>query len=265
MKGIKLSKPIKLKRSIEIKYKRDLLSLIKSMYKGISREALQLFETKDVNYIRQSLDELKKQYSHTVERESNYIVGEFINSAKTDIRKTFSMGWNYEYDKRLQADIINNVSLIKDIPDKSIFNISQDVFNSIANNENNEALEFKLKDNYGITERRANTIARDQTQKMFGTMNEITQSSNGFDYYQWSTAHDERVSTGYGGHKQLDGKIFKWNETVESRRPIIDGYGTKGKPTDRVNCRCVAIPVIVEYGYEMVWDNGEGSYKPMKK
>jgi uncharacterized protein with gpF-like domain len=79
-------------------------------------------------------------------------------------------------------------------------------------------------------------------------LNEVTQRSAGIEFFEWCTAHDERVSTGKGGHKQLDGKIYKWGDT--EHYPITDAYGNRGTPqNNRPNCRCVAKAVILMKEY----------------
>lgn len=264
MKGIKTGKPLKANEKIKNSYKRQLLKLNKTMYKDIAKRILEAYRTKNNVYIKQVLNELENKYKVVSDYIASYVIGEFVDKTKKDLYKNYSMGWSYEYEKELQADIFNNTALIQDLPRKAIFEISQDVFNSVANDENKQSLEERLKTRFGITTRRAETIARDQTAKLFATMTEISQKSNGIEYYEWLTANDERVSTGKGGHKQLNHKIFKWEEEKEDRKPIIDSYGNTGKPAQRVNCRCVAIPVFVEDGYKMVWDNSLKSYKAIK-
>lgn len=265
MKGIKYGKTLTVKKSIHNKYKNKLLKFTKSLYKNIMSEIVKAYKTNDNNYIQSVLAELNIRYENIAENVGNKITTDFVASTKDDFLKTYSMGWSYEYEDRLQAEIINNVALIKNLPQKAIFEVSQEVFNSVANDENNQSLVDRLKTRYGIDIRRAETIARDQTAKLFNVMDEITQTSNGIEFYEWSTVEDERVSTGKGGHKQLNHKIYKWNETIEDRKPIIDSYGNTGKPGQRVNCRCIGLPVFVEKGYTMIWDNSQKTYKPIKK
>lgn len=265
MKGIKKGKILKAKEKIKNNYKKQLLKFNKAMYKDIIATILKASKTKNNNIIKQTLNELESKYNIATDYIANYVINNFVEETKKDFQKNYSMGWSFEYEKQLQADIFNNVALIKDLPRKAIFEISQDVFNSVADDENKQSLETRLKNRYGITTRRAETIARDQTSKLFATMSEISQKSNGIEYYEWITANDERVSTGKGGHKQLNHKIFKWEEDKEERKPIIDSYGNTGKPAERVNCRCVAYPIFVEDGYQMVWDNSLKSYKTIRK
>lgn len=75
--------------------------------------------------------------------------------------------------------------------------------------------------------------------------------------FRWITMRDEKVSTGPGGHKQLDGKIFDLDDPATY--PVISSSGFKGLPhliedehgnvseslIFRPNCRCRAVPVKV--------------------
>ena len=62
----------------------------------------------------------------------------------------------------------------------------------------------------------------------------------GFDYYQWVTSQDERVSIGMGGHKYLNGRIYKYSEPTAK----IDAYSNCGHPGQRINCRCTQVSII---------------------
>ena len=125
------------------------------------------------------------------------------------------------------------------------------------------SLENSLKTQTHISRDRIKRIARDQTAKTNQALNELEQIEAGVEYFKWTTAHDERVSTGYGGHKQLDGKIYKWGET--ERYPVIDSYGHKGLPSQRVNCRCDARAIFILEGYKAVWNADKESYEVVKK
>ena len=80
----------------------------------------------------------------------------------------------------------------------------------------------------------------------------------GFEYYEWSTSNDERVSTGKGGHKQLNGRIYRYDTPTA----IIDSYGNKGHCADRVNCRCVPIPIMLQPNQttKLIKDSQNGDY-----
>ena len=106
--------------------------------------------------------------------------------------------------------------------------------------------------------RRAKFIARDQTAKGIQSYNQARAESLGFEFYQWVTSKDERVSTGKGGHIHLDGRIYKYNEPTA----IIDSYNTRGHTGQRPNCRCEAIAVLPNPNQEFkrVRDGNAGDY-----
>jgi len=95
--------------------------------------------------------------------------------------------------------------------------------------------------------RKAQLMARDQTSKLTGALNQVRQESIGIDEYIWRTVQDQRVagdptgkypdvnpkSTFHGDHYDRNGKRFKWNDPPPDGHPGQPGY-----------CRCHAQPVI---------------------
>lgn len=262
MKGIKELKLPKLKGKTKYHYMNRLKSLTRSFNKNLRKEIINLFQTKDVDWIKKNIEILEREYSSIFVKEAEKIVKDFILDVKDDLREDFNIGYSREYENQIKAGIESSVALIKNIPQKTLFQIQQDVFESIANNENETSLYKRLVTQSKITEKRAKTIARDQTAKLYSDITQISQRSSGFEYFKWVTAKDSRVSKGKGGHKQLDGKIYRWGD--EKNYPVIDSYGNRGLPSQRVNCRCTAIPVHVERGFEMI-KQSDGSYLPRKK
>lgn len=169
--------------------------------------------------------------------------------------KSIAIEWNKKYDMTLKLIIDRNISLIRNATSQTLNNIENIVFDAMTTGQGWRDIEKQLRRQTDYSEKRIKLIARDQTAKTNGAMNEISQRSAGIKYFEWSTSKDERVSTGKGGHKQLEGKIYRWDEP--ERYPVIDSYGNRGTPTQRVNCRCVALPVIILDGYHAVW-TGDG-------
>jgi SPP1 gp7 family putative phage head morphogenesis protein len=96
-----------------------------------------------------------------------------------------------------------------------------------------EEIEALLVKRGGVSESRAQLIARDQTQKLNANVNQFRQRNAGVTSYEWSTSLDERVRD---EHAANEGQEFAWGN------PPPD----TGDPGDDVNCRCVAVPVIPE-------------------
>lgn len=170
-----------------------------------------------------------------------------------------------EYDKAysdaLKLMVQRNVQLIKNTTTQTLTNIENIVYDSMTTGQGWYQLERDLNKQTHISQDRIKRIARDQTAKTNQALNELTQREAGVKYFMWETVKDERVSTGFGGHKQLQGKIYKWDD-VENY-PIIDSYGHRGLPSQRVNCRCDASPVFILKGYHAEKLN-DGSYKVVK-
>lgn len=172
--------------------------------------------------------------------------------------KEISINYDKSFDDVLKLIIERNVQLIKNTTSQTLTNIENIVYDSMTTGQGWGGIEKTLKEQKDISRNRVRRIARDQTAKANEAISEISQQEAGIKFFMWRTAQDERVSTGYGGHKQLNNKIYRWGD-VENY-PIIDSYGNRGLPAQRVNCRCVALPVWVLKGYEPK-QLSDGSYE----
>ncbi len=258
MKGTKIVKLPKLGNKSKNKYLSTLKSLTKAMNRSLRKEITEIYKTKDTNLIKLFIDNLEKNYTGIFTQESKKLLGDFLINVQGDLKsEVFFFGYDHKYDKQIQAGIDNNIMLIKNIPEKAFFDLRKDLFQSIANDENTKSFYQRIVDNNHATEKRARFIARDQTAKLYSEITQVSQRSNGIEYFQWGTAKDSRVSKGKGGHKKLEGKIYKWGDY--KNYPIIDSQGNRGIPAQRPNCRCVAYAVLVEDGYKMV-KQSDGSY-----
>lgn len=161
-------------------------------------------------------------------------------------------------DMLLKLAIKENVELIKNVSSQCLTNIESIVYDGMTNGSGWDDIQKGLYHQDEIARRRVKLIARDQTAKATEAIEELTQRENGIQYFMWRTMEDERVSTGKGGHKQLNGKIYKWGEN--DRYPVIDAYGHTGTPKQRPNCRCVPLPLIFLEGYKPKWDSRSRSY-----
>ena len=107
----------------------------------------------------------------------------------------------------------------------------RDVFGDPANTGLRvEELQAKLVDRGMVSESRAELIARDQTTKLLGGLNEARQREAGITRYTWCTSRDERVRP---EHEERDGAVFSWDEPPED-----------GHPGEPVLCRCSASPIL---------------------
>ena len=154
-----------------------------------------------------------------------------------------------DYQRIMSMIIDRNVGLIQNTMLQTVNNVENIVYDGMTAGNNWESTNHNLKNQTHIIYDKIKRITNDQTEKANSVLNEVTQRNGGIEFFMWSTAKDERVSTGKGGHKQLDGKIYKWGDTAHY--PITDSYGNRGTPgNNRPNCRCTAEAVILMKDYK---------------
>lgn len=193
---------------------------------------------------------LAKKLTNNVEK---YVNGNLISQ-----NKDFSLNYRSKLVKnQLNATLERTYGLIKTLPSEIIERYRSAFLNNIGSFDR-EAIYKQAKTFMGISKRRAKAIARDQTQKAVTNYTQARAQQLGFEYYMWVTANDERVSTGKGGHKQLNGRIYRYDTPTA----IIDSYGNKGHCSERVNCRCTQVSVILEPSQEFkkIKDSLNGDY-----
>lgn len=183
-----------------------------------------------------------------------------ITRAMQDIQgKDFVIQFDRQkYETILRLIVQRNVGLIQNSTLQTLNNIENIVYDGVTTGQPWTAVAKDLSNQKHIARDRVKRIARDQTGKLNETLNELAQRDAGVKFFRWRTVGDERVSTGYGGHKHLDGKIYKWGDV--SHYPIVDSYGHRGVPRQRPNCRCTAEGILVRQGWRG-YQTKEGDWK----
>lgn len=156
---------------------------------------------------------------------------------------------------------MQNVSLIKDIPEIAIDDMQKIIIESVMKGEQTQKLRWAIQDKLGIAETRAKLIARDQTNKLYGTLTELRSVYNGWEFYQWDTVEDEAVRP---DHKRLNGKIYKFSEppvTVTSGKRA----GERNNPGLDIQCRCLSIIIFDRNMIVNLVRQSDGSYKLPKQ
>lgn len=97
-----------------------------------------------------------------------------------------------------------------------------------------ESLAAELEDRLGVSESRADTIARTQTLQFNAQITRARQTASGIKSFIWRTSGDERVRE---SHDEIDGEQFDWDDL-----PSVDGEHVA--PGEAINCRCTAEPVL---------------------
>lgn len=180
---------------------------------------------------RLALDVFKK----TADGINTFQRGKFIANIKNTIGVDVGVILREPNTQRVISEAVaNNIRLISSISDSYRERAERIIRQALTGGSDfaslkNELLELGgFKKGSGSEIRRARLIARDQTQKLMGAINEARQVDNGITHYFWDTANDQRVRP---SHEANDGKRFAWASPPPT-----------GHPGEDVNCRCVARP-----------------------
>ncbi len=105
-----------------------------------------------------------------------------------------------------------------------------------------EHIQASIRKSYGVTERKAKFLARQETSLLMSKFKKARYTEAGSHEYRWrcvagSPKHPVRPS-----HKKLDGTIQRWDSppiTTAPSQPI-----RRCHPGEDFECRCTAIPVV---------------------
>jgi SPP1 gp7 family putative phage head morphogenesis protein len=138
----------------------------------------------------------------------------------------------------IAEDYTHNLNLyIADWYDQEIIKLRGRVEEAVSEGYRADHLRDVLQAEYGVAERKAKFLARQETSLLVSKYRETRYKEANLSRYKWSTSHDIRVRH---DHAELNGKIFSWDNP-----PITDQHtGARNNPGEDFNCRCVAIPIV---------------------
>lgn len=123
-----------------------------------------------------------------------------------------------------------NIALVKSIPQQSLSRMEGMITEAVRRGQTVQALKGRIKEEFGVADRRAALIARDQIGKLNGQLTYERQKAVGVESYRWRGVLDARERP---EHVAREGKVFQWDS------PPDDGH-----PGEPINCRCIAEPVL---------------------
>lgn len=140
-----------------------------------------------------------------------------------------------------------NAQLIANMTINELERVSGYVQRGIQEGSSLKSVIENIEKSFGITRRHAKLIARDQTSKLNGSLTKLRQQEAGILTFTWQTSDDERVRQ---SHRAMDGKICRWDDPTvwydrSSKKWVKrSSIATKTFPSNDVNCRCIAQPII---------------------
>lgn len=146
----------------------------------------------------------------------------------------------------LDQALADNVALIKSIGTEHFAKVSQAVLDNYRGVPlpDGMSLTERLQKIGSISKNKAKFIARDQTAKLTGDLNQTRQADNGIDEYYWKNSQDRRVvgnpsglypkgNRAHGNHWDREDQVYSW------AKPPADGH-----PGHAPGCRCYAKPKL---------------------
>lgn len=144
-------------------------------------------------------------------------------------------------ESHLSTYLRSNVKLIKSLGGAYSDRVEKAAWRTVSQGQRWEDFARELREATGASKRQAALIARDQTGKLMGQLNQARQVEAGFDEYEWYDSRDERVRK---SHRSLHGTIQRWSKPPIVR--YVKGLPMRAHPGEDVNCRCAALPHIRE-------------------
>lgn len=134
-----------------------------------------------------------------------------------------------------QAVIGEQVGLIKSIAQQYLTQVETLVMQSVQAGRDLHTLTESLQQQYGVTRRRAELIARDQNNKATATLTRVRQTELGITEAIWMHSHGGKMPR--QSHVAADGKRYNISKGM-----YIDGEWIL--PGEKINCRCFPRSVI---------------------
>jgi SPP1 gp7 family putative phage head morphogenesis protein len=252
------------------RYNRQLQKLIGEMYRATHAELTKLFTSPvaveshvatDASIASQSriltnalIDRFSVLFARAAKGISESMIDEVQTNSATGLRNSLrDIAGNVTLKTdvltsgpvadTITASVAENVSLIKSIPQKFLEGVQGAVMRSITSGNGLADLDPYLKDQKGITERRARNIALDQTRKAYNAINKSRMQGLGVSKFEW--IHTGGSQKPRQDHIDMSGEIYSFDDP-----PVIDQRtGERGIPGQAPNCRCTMRPIL-DFGEE---------------
>ncbi len=264
---------------IGIQYNAKLQRLVKQVKASINKEIMPLVRQLAPEYTQDAVattdawsDLIMNAMSHLFSRwrsegvsgGANRIAGEFVQSAlkksERDLKKSAGIdvfSGSKTMQDYLHASAQQNAQLITSIPAKYLEEVQTLVMANMRSGMRPGYIEKALQEQFGVTQRRAKMIARDQTSKIQGELAEKQQKEAGFSYFQWIDSDDSRVRH---RHSEIANKVTAYGKGIYRWDDLpLSSDGVPIKPGSDYQCRCIARPVSAR---EVKANQDAGKTKP---
>lgn len=228
-------KEIKPNLGIERAYLKELRAILLRIKKDIN-------EAKDTNLAKfgNRIDYLLERWQNRLGKLGIKLAKRFIRSSRSTYDKQFmnelkkagftvKFSLNKDIEEVLEGAIAQNVGLIKSIGTEYLERVQQQVWEGVTNGYDLGQISKSLVDAYGISDRRAAFIARDQGAKLHAVIERERRKEAGITQAVW--LHSHAGKTPRPSHVRANGKVFDIEKGL-----YLDGEWIL--PGTIYNCRC---------------------------
>ncbi len=270
----KTIRPLRPSAGLEAWYRRELKKAVKEMSHSVEYWLRAVYRRREDEIVAEDAspawniwDDLKrtmkrwqKYFDELGEKLARRFVGRLSKAEKARFEQALKdAGWTVKFrtprgvNNILQSAIIENVKLIKNLPEKYFMDVQSACSIAIQNGKDLEFLERELRKIEGINERRARTIARDQSNKITAALDREHASNLGITDAVWVYTYGSKEPR--HTHIEMDGKRFKLSEGLYDPNPKV---ARKIQPAELINCRCMYRMLLPEMDYSGDFDeNGK--------
>jgi SPP1 gp7 family putative phage head morphogenesis protein len=169
---------------------------------------------------------LSKTTTNKVVKTNRTIWVKKLDSFGLDIAKKMSFPNEQDY---ISSRIKTNTKLITNLRDDYVDSLNTILFSSYQKGLPLKQLTKDIKNQFGISQRKAKLIARNETKNTNTQLNHKQAKSLGFEKGVWLGSEDAREREQHNKHNNKEYKIGVG---------LDDGKGGTEEPGDAINCRC---------------------------
>lgn len=240
----------------EIQYNQVLQRLVNAVKKDIDEQLVPAISSLQSGYVQDAwgqdvqsiIDRLLERWtSPGFQALANRLASGFVRTTLSAIdrgqKRSFGIDVlqnSPEIRATMQAAAIQNANLIKSIPEQYLKSVSNSVLANMRTGLLPREVAKQIETEYGVTQRRARFIARDQTAKVNGELSKQRQIDAGYEFFKWTTSHDERVRHSHDQIAKADvgygPGVYRWDDLPTNE------HGQKIQPGSDYQCRCFGRP-----------------------
>lgn len=251
--------------NIEKSYYVDMLKMLRQIKRDIDAEIVPVIRRNSsttldsvtamdgwADDVKAAIDRVREKWTGKLAQLAmNKIASRYVKAAMglhtRKMQRSFGVnlyGTSDRINQYLSAAADQNATLIKSIPAQYLDQVSNIVQGNMRQGMRPGYIVSALVEQFGVRERHAKFIARDQTGKINGELDKLRQQDAGFEYFQWVTSHDERVRH---RHREIADKVTAYGKGVYRWDNLpLSSDGTPIQPGSDFDCRCISRPVSRE-------------------